>query len=443
MRWLKISAFLFGVALLLALILPFLIPLNRYIPQIQKMASDKLGEPVMIAELKFALLPLPSVTLAGITLGKSHTTKIGAVTVRPNLGSLLSDVKVLRVVEIDGVTFNHALIDFVTALAERPPNGPQTILVQRIKLSALRLDMDALQWGPLRADIALDERGVAAIDAGSEDRRFKLNLIPSEKGERHLKIEAKNWHLPLKPALKFDTFTANGLLKEHELNLSEINATLYGGTLKATLKANWKQGWKVRGEARISQVELKEVVALLTTATRLNGKLNANGGYSMNAKEARKLVENLRGHFKFDVRRGVLQGLDLERAVTTLAMQGTRGGQTPFDDLSGSLAIVGKRYQISQIKVTSGVLSAEGNVDIAPSKKLTGRVNVAMRGTASLIEVPLEVSGTLNDPVLFPNRAALAGAAAGTAFMGPGFGTSVGSKAGQALENLFKGTPNN
>lgn len=228
------------------------------------------------------------------------------------------------------------------------------------------------------------------------------------------------------------------MLKEHELNLSEINASLYGGTLKATLKANWKQGWKVRGEARISQVELKEVVALLTTATRLNGKLNANGGYSMNAKEARKLVENLRGHFKFDVRRGVLHGLDLERAVTTLTMQGTRGGQTRFDDLSGSLAIVGKPYQISQIEVTSGALSAEGNVDIAPSKKLTGRVNVAMRGTASLIEVPLEVSGTLNDPVLFPNRAALAGAAAGTAFMGPGFGTSVGSKAGQALENLFK-----
>lgn len=144
-------------------------------------------------------------TLAGITLGKSHTTKIGAVTLRPNLWSLLSDVKVLRVVEIDGVTFNHALIDFVTALAERPSNGPQTILVQRIKLSALRLDMDVLQWGPLRADIALDERGVAAIDAGSEDRRFKLNLIPTEKGGQHLKIEAKNWHLPLKPALKFDT----------------------------------------------------------------------------------------------------------------------------------------------------------------------------------------------------------------------------------------------
>lgn len=437
MRWLKISAFLLGLVLSLALILPFFIPVNRYLPQIQEIASDKLGEQVAIAELRFALLPFPSVTLAGITLGKASETKIGAVTVRPDLWSLLSKVKVLRVVEIDGVTVNRTLIDKITALAKRPSDGPQTVQVKRIKLSAIQLDMDALKWGPLRADIALDDHGLAAIDAGSEDKRFNLTLIPDKAGQT-LNIQAKNWNLPLKPALKFDALSAKGLLKQHELNLPEINASLYGGTLKAKLNANWKQGWKVKGEAQTAQVELKEIVALLTSATSLSGKLNANGGYTMNAKEAGQLADNLRGNFKFDVQRGVLYGLDLERAVKSLATQGTRGGQTRFDELSGTLAIAGKHYQLNQIKVASGILSADGNVDIAASKRLAGRVNVAMKGTASLIEVPLDVSGTVSDPVLFPNRAALAGAAAGTAIMGPGFGTSVGSKAGQALEKLFK-----
>ena len=437
MRWLKISAFLLGCVLLLALILPFFIPLNRYIPQIQEIASDKFGEPVSIAELRFALLPLPSVTLAGIALGKAHETKIGAVTVRPDLWSLLSKVKVLRVVEIDGVTVNRNSIEKITVLAKRPSDGTQIVQVKRIKLSALQLDVDTLQWGPLRADIALDDRGVAAIDAGSEDKHFKLKLIPGEAGQQ-LTIEANNWKLPHKPTLKFDKLTAKGLLKEHELNLPEINANLYGGTLKAKLHANWKQGWKVKGEAQTTQVELKEIVALLTTATSLSGKLNANGGFTMNAKEAGQLANNLRGNFKFNVKQGVLYGLDLERAVKSLATQGTRGGQTRFDELSGTLAIAGKHYQLNQMKVASGILSANGNVDIAANKKLSGRVNVAMKGTASLIEVPLDVSGTVSDPVLFPNRAALAGAAAGTAIMGPGFGTSVGSKAGQALEKLFK-----
>ncbi|MBI5750576.1 MAG: AsmA family protein [Hydrogenophilales bacterium] len=437
MRRLKISAFLLGVVLLFALLVPFLIPLDRYLPQIQKIASGKLGEPVVIAELKFALLPLPSVTLAGITLGKSHETKIGAVTVRPDPWSLLSEVKVLRAVEIDGVTLDHALIGKLTALAKRPADGPQTIKVKRIQLSALQLDLDALKWGPLCADIALDDSGLAAIDAGSEDKRFKLKLSPGEAGQQ-LNIQAKNWNLPLNPALKIDTLTAKGLLKEHELNLPEINAGLYGGTLKAKLNASWKQGWKVKGEAQTAQVELKEIVALLTTATSLSGKLNANGAYTMNAKEAGQLGDNLRGNFKFNVQHGVLYGLDLERAVKSLATQGTRGGQTRFDELSGTLVIAGKHYQLNRMKAASGILSAQGNVDIAANKKLAGRVNVAMKGAASLIEVPLDVSGTVNDPVLFPNRAALAGAAAGTAIMGPGLGTSAGSKAGQALEKLFK-----
>ena len=437
MRRLKISAFLLSVMLLFALILPFLIPLNRYLPQIQKMASDKLGEPVIIEELKFALLPLPSVTLARITLGKSHVTKIGAVTVRPDLWSLFKDVKVLRTVEIEGATLNRALIDILSALAQRQTDGPQTIQVKRIRLSALQLDLDTLKWGPLRADITLDDHGVSAIEAGSEDKRFNLDLIPGKDGQ-HLTIEAKNWVLPLKPALKFDTLSAQGLLKESELSLPVINASLYGGTLKAKLNANWKQGWKVKGEAQTAQVELKEIVALLSPATHLSGKLNASGGYTMNAQVPGQLAESLRGNFKFDVQRGVLYGLDLERAVKSLATQGTRGGQTHFDTISGTLAISGKHYQLNQMKVASGILSADGNVAIAPSKKLAGRVNVAMKGTASLIEVPLDVSGTVSDPVLSPNRAALAGAAAGTAILGPGFGTSIGSKAGQALEKIFK-----
>jgi hypothetical protein len=65
-------------------------------------------------------------------------------------------------------------------------------------------------------------------------------------------------------------------------------------------------------------------------------------------------------------------------------------------------------------------------------------VNVEMTGTASLVSVPLDVSGTLQSPVLFPNIAALTGAAVGTGLMGPGFGTGVGVKAGEALDKFFK-----
>ena len=163
--------------------------------------------------------------------------------------------------------------------------------------------------------------------------------------------------------------------------------------MRATLYANWKQGWQIKGEVQATQVELKEIVTLFTPSTRLTGRLNAHGTYSMSAKAAGQLADNLRGNFKFDVQRGVLYGLDFERAVKTLATQGTRGGQTRFETLSGTLLISGRQYQLNKIKVTSGMLSAEGNVTIAPNKQLRGNVDVAVvPGSAFGLEGYLRLS---------------------------------------------------
>jgi hypothetical protein len=50
--------------------------------------------------------------------------------------------------------------------------------------------------------------------------------------------------------------------------------------------------------------------------------------------------------------------------------------------------------------------------------------------------IPLNVSGTVDHPVLLPTKAALAGAVAGTAILGPGVGTGLGVKAAGAVDKL-------
>jgi hypothetical protein len=57
------------------------------------------------------------------------------------------------------------------------------------------------------------------------------------------------------------------------------------------------------------------------------------------------------------------------------------------------------------------------------------------------VSTPLAVSGTVQNPTLFPTKSALAGAAAGTALLGPGVGTSIGMKAAQLTERLFSRKP--
>lgn len=139
----------------------------------------------------------------------------------------------------------------------------------------------------------------------------------------------------------------------------------------------------------------------------------------------------------FKIKDGVLYNFDLAGAVKSISGSGTRGGQTRFDNFNGHLQVAGKAYHFSQIKIASGLLAGNGNVDIAPDKTLSGRMHVEMKGKANLVSMPLQISGSLSNPVLRPTNAAIASAVAGTATLGPGLGTSVGAKAGDFFDRMF------
>ena len=98
--------------------------------------------------------------------------------------------------------------------------------------------------------------------------------------------------------------------------------------------------------------------------------------------------------------------------------------------------MTGHAYKLSSVRVTSGVLKAEGNVDISAAKQLSGRVDTELKGTAGLVSVPLAVSGTLDHPTLLPTKGSMFGAAVGTVLL-PGVGTSVGSSVGDRIGKMF------
>ena len=129
----------------------------------------------------------------------------------------------------------------------------------------------------------------------------------------------------------------------------------------------------------------------------------------------------------------------MNKAATSLiSRDGGKGGETRFDKLSGHLMLDrGARY-LTQLAIVSGSLSADGNVTVSPKDELSGRINTSVKAASlTAVSVPLNVTGTLDSPLLFPTSGTLAGAAAGTAILGPGLGTSVGAKVGQWTEGLF------
>ena len=132
-----------------------------------------------------------------------------------------------------------------------------------------------------------------------------------------------------------------------------------------------------------------------------------------------------------------LYGVDIQKVATNLIKKGSTGGETRFDQFSGHLDMMQGAYHLTQLKIVSGTLAVEGNVNISRKKDISGRINAQVKVAGISRNVPLNVAGTIDSPMLYPTGATIAGAAVGTAIMGPGVGTSVGAKVGGWVDNMF------
>jgi uncharacterized protein involved in outer membrane biogenesis len=241
------------------------------------------------------------------------------------------------------------------------------------------------------------------------------------------------------PPLHFTELVVKGVATLNDANFSEIRGKLYGGTFTGKATAAWQKGMQVKGSAEVDQVEIKPVLQALGKPPKLSGKLTARPvAFSSSAAKAELLADALRLETPFDVQNGVLHGTDIKKAATAIiSREGGKGGETRFDKLSGHLALDHGTRRITQINVVSGSLAADGNVTISPKDELSGRITTNLKtGSVTAATVPLNVSGTLDSPMLLPTGGTMAGAAVGTAVAGP-LGTGVGAKVGQWTERLF------
>lgn len=441
MKWLKSVLIALALLLAVAVALPFFIPLGGYIPLIEKEASARLKEQVSIKSIRFAALPLPHVTIDGITVGTTKDIKLGRVLVTPALFSLLQPTKVIRDIEIDTLVLTPEGIGKITAWAKpdtgKLPEQPPPARVENIHLSNALLKFGKAGFGPFDARLSLDSNGEPKdASIATRDGKLKATIKP-DKSKYLIDASAKSWTLPVGPPLVFDELIINGVATPSDANLDKMSARLYGGTAAGKLTINWQKRLRLDGSLDIRHMEMKQVASMLSPGTHISGKLSAKPVFSASTASADRLMDALRLETIFNVQNGVLYGVDIQEAATNLAKQGASGGETHFEQLSGHLVMEHDGYRFTQLRITSGSLAVDGDVNISPKKELSGRINAQVKALGTSATVPLNVAGTLNSPLLYPTGATMAGAAVGTAILGPGFGTSMGAKVGGWVEGLF------
>jgi hypothetical protein len=104
----------------------------------------------------------------------------------------------------------------------------------------------------------------------------------------------------------------------------------------------------------------------------------------------------------FSIASGELNNVDVARALQGAKATGLRGGKTRFENLTGAVQVSGNHYSYRQLQLSSGAMSASGNVDVTDGA-LSGRINAEI-GTKGVVVARggLSPGGTLRDPVLRP-----------------------------------------
>lgn len=434
----KIGIGIFAVISLLIL-LPFLIPIRTFLNQAEQMASQQLGVSVQIGDGRLSLLPTPRVILKEVQVGKSQALNFSRIAIVPSVGSLFSATKVIEI-KIRQLVVQPSAMDLLSVLAANNQSGDSAampVYVQKISIAQLQLDWPGLKLPAFKLVLNLDaQHALNSAQMETLDNKVNIDIKPDGKTHR-IVMQLDQFTLPVGLPMLVDKARLDMVLKAQTLDVSKIDVAMYQGKVNGKMQLMWDKHWRMQGQLKVAQLSLQQPSRMISPKVYLSGALQSQGNFSASAKEASKLADNLRADFKFSVNQGVLHGLDLVKIASLLTKQSS-GGQTQFDEFTGAINVLGKQYHLRDLKISSGLLSGSGQVKIKPDQTLDGTAEVELKNSASLVGIPLDISGTVSEPLVLPSKAALAGAVAGTAILGPGLGTSLGMKAGTAVEK-FKG----
>jgi len=376
---------------------PYLFPLSSFVPEVARIASEKLGQPVTIGELSLHLLPTPRVVAKGIVVGRKSDVRVGSVEIVPELMPLLAAEKKVDTIRAEDIELKESALAIPGAMPKG--GGGSALAVRRIVLKHVVLHHSKYQIPPLDLDARLGE-GLALERALLEAKGAALNIRLAPQGEKSTQVG--------------------------------VDGKLYGGTVKADARAQWAKLWQVSGKAQVAGVDVVPLQRLLGKKPQISGRLKSEATFSARAAKPELLADALALDGPFELLGGAYQGVDLTKAADITGKSGV-GDVTAFEEFKGRLQLRGKRVHITELCVRSPKVVAGGEVQIAPDQALSGKLDVSIAKTGGFAGVPVALGGTTSAPSIRPTKGYIIGAAVGTILL-PGIGTGIGASAAGRLE---------
>ena len=375
-----------------------LVNLSMLIEPIEKMATESVGEPVKVREVRASLFPQPHLVLADVAVGSNADIKIGSVNIVSAVSMLFNDVKVLKSIDINTVTLTPA--DFGRQ-AQWVNNAAKSgrLKIGQITLEQISFKVSDLEPEAFNGKVVLTPSGeLNNVELVNASGNLTLLLTP-QNGSCAIALTASDWQPPLFEKLAFDEVTAKGIISQNQISFSQIEAKAFGGAIKAQGELSWGERLSTTGNFELLRMTLPRVLSAYDSGASVDGTLNATAMFTSSADQASKLAAAAELDADFEVLTGKVNGIALSHTLVagSASKPSPDADFTRFDTLSGNLQFKGGQYKYKQFALKTEQFRARGNFNIEPDKTVSGKISAELTSTSQRRQASFTVSGTVAD----------------------------------------------
>lgn len=392
------------VIALLSLTLIFF-PYEQYLPELEAALTQVAGRPVKVGSMRVSAYPVPVLALEKVSVGEGEEAlHVDAVRLEPEITTLTAPRKRFRKVTLSGVTFSAQSIAGLAALASSSARPESFADAASIVLEKAEVAFGGSVFSDLQGKAELGDQGrLHSLRLASADRALEVVLVPAD-GRIDFSVEAIAWRPVKESPFFFDSLNLKGEFDRRLLTIRAMDLRLFGGVVNGTSVFSAEKSPAVSGEVWFERLDAERLLAATGIGNKLTGDVGGQLHFRATAESWPTLLAALNAEGDFAVHRGSLRGIDLAEAARRISRAPVQGGVTPFERLTGNLKLTAVDYQLSGLVIDSGLIQTTGRVQVGKDRKLSGRMELRMRGSVNQTTVPISLGGSLQDTVVQVSR---------------------------------------
>jgi len=397
MRLLLVLAFVAALVYLTV----FFFPYQYYLPELQTALSQICGRPVSVREMRVEVYPKPGLFLGNVSIGTgAEELRIPQIEVQPEITTLLEPKRDLRDVALHGVVLSaDSIVKLQSVLASTAKPGGM-VGVKRIRFENTEISFGGLGLKEMEGEAKLSADGLfQSLQLRSADRGLTLVAVPLAGGV-DISLEGFDWRPALGSPWRLDSVNLKGRVENGALKIGNLDLRLFGGQVQGELLLRNDGKPSLSGDLTFERIDSTKFGEALGIGQQLSGDLAGNLHFSTSADAWPAIYSAIDADGKFSIQRGSIHGIDLTEAVRRVSSTPIQGGATQFEQMTGKFKLSPTNFRFSNLNLVSGLMQSAGYVQVSKDLKISGKMDLSMRGSVSQTRVPVSIDGLLKSPEL-------------------------------------------